>query len=63
MTDNRNKRFQITTENSQELPNQFFKKSHELVLSQLGLSAREHDMMALFLSRLNREHWEDFLAL
>ncbi|KLV03650.1 replication protein [Photobacterium aquae] len=62
MTDNRNKRFQISTENSQELPNQFFKKSHELVFSQLGLSAREHDMMALFLSRLNREHWEDFLA-
>ena len=61
MTDNSNKRFQITTENSKELPSQFFKKSHELIFSQLGLSAREHDMMALFLSRLNREHWTDFL--
>ncbi|MGF1693907.1 replication initiation protein [Photobacterium kagoshimensis] len=55
------KRFQVTTEHSKELPNQFFKKSHELVFSQLALTAREHDMMALFLSRLNREHWTDFL--
>lgn len=61
MTDNKDKRFQVTTENSRELPNQFFKKSHELIFSQLGLTAREHDMMALFLSRLHREHWTDFL--
>jgi len=61
MTDNSDKRFQITTEHSKELPNQFFKKSHELIFSQLALTAREHDMMALFLSRLNREHWTDFL--
>lgn len=61
MTDKTDKRFQVTTEHSKELPNQFFKKSHELVFSQLALTAREHDMMALFLSRLNREHWTDFL--
>lgn len=61
MTDKVDKRFQITTEHSKELPNQFFKKSHELIFSQLALTAREHDMMALFLSRLNREHWVDFL--
>ena len=61
MTDNNDKRFLVTTENSRELPNHFFKKSHQLIFSQLGLSAREHDMMALFLSRLNREHWTDFL--
>lgn len=61
MTDTLDKRYQVTTENPNELPQQFFKKSHELVFSQLGLSAREHDMMALFLSRLHKDHWTDFL--
>ncbi len=62
MTDNtRDLRFQVTTANPSELPKTFFRKSHELVFSQLSLTAREHDMMALFLSRLNREHWLDFI--
>ncbi|GEM77605.1 replication initiation protein [Vibrio sagamiensis] len=61
MTESLDKRYQVMTENSSELHQQFFKKSHELVFSQLGLTAREHDMMALFLSRLHKEHWTDFL--
>lgn len=54
MTDHRQL---ITTENYRELPNDFFKKSHALVFSQLGLTAREHDTFALFLSRLHEDHW------
>lgn len=62
MTDSsKDKRFQVTTANATELPKQFFRKSHELVFSRLSFTAREHDMMALFLSRLNREHWLDFI--
>ncbi|WP_328590408.1 replication initiation protein [Veronia nyctiphanis] len=61
MTDNSDKRFQVTTETPKDLPRQFFKKSHELIFSQLGLTAREHDMMALFLTRLNRDHWTDYI--
>lgn len=54
MTDHRQL---ITTEDYRELPNDFFKKSHALVFSQLGLTAREHDTFALFLSRLHEDHW------
>lgn len=54
MTDHRQL---ITTENYRELPHDFFKKSHALVFSQLGLTAREHDTFALFLSRLHEDHW------
>lgn len=62
MTDRiKDKRFQVTTANTKELPKTFFRKSHELVFSQMSLTAREHDMMALFLSRLNREHWLDYI--
>ncbi len=61
MTDITDQRYQVTTETPKDLPTQFFKKSHELIFSQLGLSAREHDMMALFLSRLHEDHWKDYL--
>ncbi|MFM2588206.1 replication initiation protein [Vibrio sp. TBV020] len=52
----------ITTEFYKELPQNFFKKSHELIFSRLGLTAREHDMLALFLSRLHKDHWTDYQA-
>ncbi|MFW9688183.1 RepB family plasmid replication initiator protein [Vibrio parahaemolyticus] len=52
----------ITTEFYKELPQNFFKKSHELIFSRLDLSAREHDMLALFLSRLHKDHWADYQA-
>lgn len=61
MTDDTDRRFQVSTETASDLPKQFFKKSHELVFSQLGLTAREHDMMALFLAKLHRDHWNDYL--
>ncbi|APX09980.1 MULTISPECIES: replication initiation protein [Vibrio harveyi group] len=52
----------ITTEFYKELPQNFFKKSHELIFSRLDLTAREHDMLALFLSRLHKDHWSDYQA-
>ncbi|STO79480.1 RepB family plasmid replication initiator protein [Grimontia hollisae] len=51
----------ILTDNSRQLPAQFFKKSHDLLFSQLSLSPREHDIMALLLSRLHQEHWQSFI--
>ncbi|PSU00029.1 RepB family plasmid replication initiator protein [Photobacterium gaetbulicola] len=50
----------VRTDDSRQLPAQFFKKSHDLIFSQTSLSAREHDLMALLLSRLHEEHWESF---
>lgn len=50
----------VKTEHYKDLPQKFFKKSHELVFSQLGLSSREHDLFALFLSTLHKDHWKDF---
>lgn len=50
----------VRTDDSKQLPAQFFKKSHDLIFSQTSLSAREHDLMALLLSRLHEEHWESF---
>ncbi|WP_434363058.1 replication initiation protein (plasmid) [Parasalinivibrio latis] len=51
----------ILTDNTRQLPAQFFKKSHDLLFSQLSLSPREHDIMALLLSRLHQEHWQSFI--
>ncbi|WP_241905426.1 replication initiation protein [Enterovibrio norvegicus] len=51
----------ILTDNSRQLPAQFFKKSHDLLFSQLSLSPREHDIMALLLSRLHQEHWQSYI--
>lgn len=44
-----------------DLHNDFFKKSHELVFSQLALSPIEHDMFALFLTKLHKEHWDEYI--
>ena len=57
MTDN-----VISTCHTSDLHGNFFKKSHQLVFSQLSLSPIEHDMMALFLTRLENEHWQDYLG-
>lgn len=43
-----------------DLHDDFFKKSHDIVFSQLKLTPREHDLMALFLSRLHTEHWSEY---
>ena len=51
----------IETETSKDLPSIFFKKAHQLVFSQLRLSSVEHDISALFLTRLNKEHWQDHI--
>lgn len=50
----------IETEKIKDLPSQFFKKSHKLIFSQLRLTPIEHDLFALFLTRLNKTHWENF---
>lgn len=47
----------FSTTDFNQLPSEFFKKSHNLVFSQLALSAVEHDIMALFLTRLAKEDW------
>lgn len=44
-----------------DLQSEFFKKSHQLVFSQLALSPVEHDIMALFLTKLHKEHWDDYI--
>ena len=48
----------VLTETTKQLPNLFFKKSHELVFGKMNLSAVELDIMALFLSRLSKEQWK-----
>lgn len=52
----------IETEKIKDLPSRFFKKSHKLIFSQLRLTPVEHDIFALFLTRLNKTHWESFKA-
>ncbi|WP_419244293.1 replication initiation protein (plasmid) [Photobacterium leiognathi subsp. mandapamensis] len=47
----------ITTDS---IHNDFFKKSHHLVFSQLSFSSVEHDIFALLLIRLHEDHWQDF---
>jgi plasmid replication initiation protein len=52
----------IETNSKAQLPTEFFKMAHKLVFSQLSLSSREHDILALVLGRLNKDHWADFEA-
>ncbi|MFD2178499.1 replication initiation protein [Veronia pacifica] len=61
MATNQNEQQVILTDDSRQLPAQFFKKSHDLLFSQLSLSPREHDIMALLLSRLHEDHWQSFI--
>ncbi|ANU39483.1 replication initiation protein [Vibrio scophthalmi] len=51
----------ISTTGMNELHSEFFKKSHRIVFSQLALSPIEHDIFALFLTKLSKEQWESFL--
>ncbi|MEZ8082825.1 replication initiation protein [Enterovibrio norvegicus] len=52
----------ITTNQASDLHSDFFTKSHQLVFSQLSLSPIEHDIFALFLTRLAKEHWEAYMG-
>lgn len=45
-----------------DLHSNFFKESHHIVFGRLSLSSIEHDLFALFLLRLHKDHWEDFLS-
>lgn len=44
-----------------DIHKEFFKKSHELVFSQLSLTPVQHDIFALFLSAYHKENWDEFL--
>tara|TARA_B100001094_G_scaffold269964_1_gene274547 strand:- start:551 stop:1609 length:1059 start_codon:yes stop_codon:yes gene_type:complete len=50
----------VETDGMKDLPAVFIKESHKLIFSQLRLTPIEHDLFALFLARLNKEHWESF---
>lgn len=52
----------ITTNQASDLHSDFFAQSHQLVFSQLSLSPIEHDMFALFLTRLAKEHWQEYMG-
>ncbi|MCW8331895.1 replication initiation protein [Photobacterium sp. SDRW27] len=47
----------IATSASKQLPSTFFKQPHSLLFNRLNLTAREHDIMALLLSRIHKKHW------
>tara|TARA_B100001094_G_scaffold316703_1_gene358242 strand:- start:5855 stop:6703 length:849 start_codon:yes stop_codon:yes gene_type:complete len=47
----------VLTNNLSDLQTRFYKKSHKIVFGSLSLSAVEHDLFALFLSRLEKSHW------
>lgn len=55
------KKYVVDTRKPNQISTSFFKKSHELVFSRMKLSPREHDLMALFLSALHKDHWDDFI--
>lgn len=52
----------ITSTAISDVHREFFKKSHQLVFSQLALTPVEHDIFALFLSKLHKDHWENFIT-
>ncbi|GIU42785.1 hypothetical protein TUM4438_10150 [Shewanella sairae] len=51
----------VSSRNVRDIKKDFFKKSHELVFSQLSLSPIQHDVFALFLSRFEKENWDEYL--
>jgi plasmid replication initiation protein len=51
----------VKTHSSKQLPSEFFQMAHKIVFSQLSLTPREHDILALVLSRLHKDHWIDFI--
>ena len=48
----------VETANKNQLPTDFFKKSHDLVYGKMALTPIELDLMALFLARLSEEQWD-----
>lgn len=51
----------VTSTEISDVHKEFFKKSHELVFSQLSLTPIQHDIFALFLSAYHKENWDEFL--
>ncbi len=51
----------ISTTGMNDLHSEFFKKSHRIVFSQLALTPVEHDIFALFLTKLSKEQWDSYL--
>lgn len=51
----------IANTDMSDIHKEFFKKSHELVFSQLSLTPVQHDVFALFLSAYHKENWDEFL--
>ncbi|MBS0044650.1 replication initiation protein [Shewanella sp. M16] len=47
----------VKTDRIGQLTSDFFRQAHRLVFSQLSMSPVEHDIFALLLSRLDKEHW------
>ena len=47
----------VKTERIGQLTSDFFRQAHRLVFSQLSMSPVEHDIFALLLSRLDKDHW------
>lgn len=50
----------VTTDDMDQLSGEFFKKSHRLVFSQLSLSAVEQDILALLLTKVSKQDWNEF---
>ncbi|WP_413694458.1 replication initiation protein [Pseudoalteromonas sp. KJ10-2] len=48
----------ISTSSAVQLNSKFYKKSHHLVFSQINLSTKEYDLMALLFSRIQKAHWK-----
>lgn len=51
----------VPTNQMTDLNSTFFKESHHIVFGRLSLSPVEHDLFALFLTRLHAEHWEKLI--
>jgi len=51
----------INTDKLTQLNSEFFKKSHRFVFSYIDLAPREHDLVALLLSRIHEDHWDQVL--
>lgn len=50
----------VRTEKMSQVSKIFFQQAHRLIFSQLSLSPIEHDLFALLLNRLDKDHWQPF---
>lgn len=48
----------VKTERFSQVNKPFFQQAHKLVFSQLSMSPVEHDIFALLLNRLDKDHWQ-----